>query len=514
MNTVDFYLRLSLEDGDQQDESNSITSQREILKDYISSREEFTGFQIREHIDDGYTGTNFNRPAFQKMIALVKKNEVKTILVKDLSRFARDYIESGAYIEQIFPFMQVRFISVNDNYDSKNNENGISSLEIPFKNLVYDYYSKDISQKMRSSVRVRQDKGYYFGSKAPYGYVKNEKDHHQLIVDEEVRPIVEEVFTRYLSGESMLVIAKDFNEREVLTPAKHIGLKRGSGIWTGQIVRYLLTQRVYTGAIIGGKTRVYEVGSDHRQWMDSKDWIIREDMHEAIISQEDFAQVQNRLSSNAKHISRERKHFHILQDKVYCGKCHHKMSYTVYYGKNDGYCCSYRYKEKDCGCMKGKIQASVLEEVVSKEIHLYTESFLEKEQTRMVEQRVRESICESLLERKKKLKAEQQKNKISKMQCYERRKQGIIEKEEYLSKREFLTQRVKNIEQEILIIEDKIQENTALGHHLNVDKLREAVAKGELVLDWINEVIDKIYVYDKDTVEIVWKFEEGDEKDG
>ena len=507
MNTVDFYLRLSLEDGDQQDESNSITSQREILKDYIRSREEFTGVQIREHIDDGYTGTNFNRPAFQKMIALVKKNEVKTILVKDLSRFARDYIESGAYIEQIFPFVQVQFISVNDNYDSKNNENGISSLEIPFKNLVYDYYSKDISQKICSSVKIRREKGYYFGSKSPYGYAKDEKDHHQLIVDEEVRLIVKEVFTRYLSGESMLVIAKDFNKREVLTPAKYIGLKRGSGIWTGQIVRYLLTQRVYTGAIVGGKTRVYEIGSDHRQWMDNKDWIIQEDMYEAIISQEDFAQVQNRLSSNAKHISRERKHFHILQDKVYCGKCHHKMSYTVYYGKNDGYCCSYRYKEKDCGCMKGKIKASVLEEIVSKEIQLYTESFLEKEQTRMIEQRVRGSICESLLERKKKLKAEQQKNQISKIQCYERHKQGIIEKEKYLSKREFLTQRVKNIEQEILIIEDKIQENTALVHHLNVDKLREAVAKGELVLDWINEVIDKIYVYDKDTVEIVWKFE-------
>ena len=507
MNTVDFYLRLSLEDGDQQDESNSITSQREILKDYICSREEFTGVQIREHIDDGYTGTNFNRPAFQKMIALVKKNEVKTILVKDLSRFARDYIESGAYIEQIFPFVQVQFISVNDNYDSKNNENGISSLEIPFKNLVYDYYSKDISQKICSSVKIRREKGYYFGSKSPYGYAKDEKDHHQLIVDEEVRLIVKEVFTRYLSGESMLVIAKDFNKREVLTPAKYIGLKRGSGIWTGQIVRYLLTQRVYTGAIVGGKTRVYEIGSDHRQWMDNKDWIIQEDMYEAIISQEDFAQVQNRLSSNAKHISRERKHFHILQDKVYCGKCHHKMSYTVYYGKNDGYCCSYRYKEKDCGCMKGKIKASVLEEIVSKEIQLYTESFLEKEQTRMIEQRVRGSICESLLERKKKLKAEQQKNQISKIQCYERHKQGIIEKEKYLSKREFLTQRVKNIEQEILIIEDKIQENTALVHHLNVDKLREAVAKGELVLDWINEVIDKIYVYDKDTVEIVWKFE-------
>ncbi|MDO4721147.1 MAG: recombinase family protein [Peptostreptococcaceae bacterium] len=507
MNTVDFYLRLSLEDGDQQDESNSITSQREILKDYIRSREEFTGVQIREHIDDGYTGTNFNRPAFQKMIALVKKNEVKTILVKDLSRFARDYIESGAYIEQIFPFMQVRFISVNDNYDSKNNENGISSLEIPFKNLVYDYYSKDISQKIRSSVKIRQEKGYYFGSKAPYGYVKDANDHHRLIVDEKARPIVKEVFARYLSGESMLAIAKDLNEREVLTPAKHIGLQRGSGVWTGQIVRYLLTQRVYTGAIVGGKTRVYEVGSDHRQWMDSEDWIIRENMHEAIISQEDFAEVQNRLSSNEKHISRERKHFHILQDKVYCGKCHHKMSYTVYYGKSDGYYCSYRYKAKDCGCMKGKIQASVLEEIVSKEIQLYTERFLEKEQTRMIEHKVRESICESLLERKKKLEAEQQKNQISKMQCYERHKQGIMEKDEYFAKRESLTQRAKNIEQEIAIIEDKIQENTASRHNLNVDKLREAVAEGELVLDWINEVIDRIYIYDKDKVEIVWKFE-------
>ena len=216
MNTVDFYLRLSLEDDDLKDESNSITSQREILKNYISSREEFTGVKIREHIDDGYTGTNFNRPAFQKMIGLMKKNEIRTILVKDLSRFARDYIESGAYIEQIFPFMQVRFISVNDNYDSNNNENGISSLEIPFKNLVYDYYSKAISQKISSSVRVRQDRGYYFGSKAPYGYVKDEKDHHQLLVDDRVRNIIEEVFERYLSGESMLSISKDFNHRGVL----------------------------------------------------------------------------------------------------------------------------------------------------------------------------------------------------------------------------------------------------------------------------------------------------------
>lgn len=507
MNTVDFYLRLSLEDGDQQDESNSITSQREILKDYINSREEFAGVKIREHIDDGYTGTNFNRPAFQKMISLVKKNEVKTILVKDLSRFARDYIESGAYIEQIFPFMQVRFISVNDNYDSNNNENGINGLEVPFKNLVYDYYSKDISQKMRSSVKIRQDKGYYFGSKAPYGYVKDDKDHHHLLVDEKVRPIIEEIFTRYLSGESMLSISKDFNKREVLTPAKHIGLKRGSGIWTGQIVRYVLTQRVYTGAIVGGKTRVQEVGSDNRKWVDSKDWIIRENMHEAIISKEDFNKVQDMLNSNEKHISRNRKHFHILQDKVYCGKCHHKMSYTVNYGKSDGYYCTYRYKAKDCGCMKGKITASTLEDIVAKEIKLYTEEFLEKEQTRNIEYKVQNSICESLYERKIKLGVDKDKLQVCKMQLYEQHKQGIINKKVYLFQKQSLSTQIQNIEQEIFIIENKIKENTTSEHKLNVDKLKEAVSNGELVLEWINEVIEKIYVYDKDKIEIVWKFD-------
>lgn len=508
-NIIDFYLRLSIEDDDLKDESNSITSQREILKDYISSREEFAGVKVREHIDDGYTGTNFDRPAFQKMIELVKKNEVKTILVKDLSRFAREYVEAGAYIEQIFPFMQVRFIAVNDNYDSNNNKNGIIALDVPFRNLTHDYYSKDISQKIRSSIKVRQEKGYYFGSKAPYGYIKDEKNHHHLIVDEKVRGIIKEIFERYLNKESMRSIAKDLNERKILTPGNHIGLQRGDGIWTGQIVRNILTQRIYTGAIINGKTRVKEVGSGKKGWIDSKDWIIREDMHEAIVSKEDFDKVQNLLDSNEKRISRERKNFHILQDKIYCGKCRHKMSYTVNYGRSNGYCCPYRYKIKDCDCMRGKIQAKILEEIVSEFIRRYTEDFLSKEQTRMIEKKVKDTIRKSLNDTKKKLKSEEQKLQNSKIQFYEKYKQGIVDKEEYLSQKENLTEKMQVIEQEISIIENKIDENMEVGHNLDVDRLRECVSKGELVLEWIDEVIEKIYVYDKDKVDIVWRFEDG-----
>ncbi|WP_455078394.1 recombinase family protein [Peptostreptococcus stomatis] len=161
-----------------------------------------------------------------------------------------------------------------------------------------------------------------------------------------------------------------------------------SGIWNGKIIIYVLTQRVLTGAVVGGKSRVKEVGSDNRKWVDSKELIIREGMHEAIIAKEDFNIVQDILSSNEKRISRDGKNFYILQDKIYCGKCHHKMCYTVHYEKCDGYCCPYRYKAKDCGCMKGKITTSTLEDIVEKEIKTYTENFLEKEQTSNIEHEV------------------------------------------------------------------------------------------------------------------------------
>lgn len=172
------------------------------------------------------------------------------------------------------------------------------------------------------------------------------------------------------------------------------------------------------------------------------------------------------------------------------------------------YCCPYRYKIKGCGCMKGKIQAKILEEIVSESIRRYTEDFLSKEQTRMIEKKVKDTTCKSLIDTKKKLKSEEQKLQNSKIQFYEKYKQGIVDKEEYLSQKENLTEKMQVIEQEISIIENKIDENMDLEHNLNVDILRECVSKGKLVLEWIDEIIKKIYVYDKDKVEIVWRFEE------
>ena len=403
--------------------------------------------------------------------------------------------------------MQVRFISVNDNYDSDNNKNGVSSLEIPFKNLIYDYYSKDISQKICSSVKVRQDKGYYFGSKVPYGYKKDKNDHHHLIVDEEVSPLIKEIFDRYLGGESMFTISKSLNERNILTPARYIGIKRGCGFWLNSTVRHILTQRIYIGTITSGKSKAIEVGSTKKKATNRDSWIVRENMYEAIISRECFDKVQDKLSGNESYVTRHRKHFHILQDKVYCGKCNHKMSYTIHHGKSSGYYCPYRYKLNHFDCIRGKITSKTLEYIISKEIKLYTIGFLEKEETRKIQKKIQDSICKKLLDIKKKLELERQKLQAAKMSCYDNYKQCIIDKQGYLDKKESLHNRLKNIEKEFTELEHKIKENIVSENKLNINVIKEVISKGIIVKEWLDELVDKILVYDKDKVEIVWKFE-------
>ena len=167
---IAIYIRLSKEDDKYKEESNSITMQRILLQRYVA--ENFSNYDLLEFCDDGYTGTNFERPGMQEMLELVRDSKINCIVIKDFSRFARDYIELGFYLEQIFPFMGVRFISVNDNYDSKNYQGSIADIDVNFKNLLYDLYSKDLSQKVRSSLAVRKEKGQYVSGNSPFGYEK------------------------------------------------------------------------------------------------------------------------------------------------------------------------------------------------------------------------------------------------------------------------------------------------------------------------------------------------------
>ena len=209
------YLRLSSDDGDKA-ESNSIGNQRSIVKQYINSNK--LSSSIKYYIDDGYSGTTFDRPDFKKMVDDIKDNKINCIIVKDLSRLGRNYIEVGNYIEQIFPSYNIRFIAINDNIDTGKDPKSASSIIVPFKNLMNDEYARDISQKVRSVLDSKKGQGKFIGSYAPYGYLRDPKDKYKFIIDKEPAKIVKKIFSMILSGKSKKEIANELNSLQKSTP--------------------------------------------------------------------------------------------------------------------------------------------------------------------------------------------------------------------------------------------------------------------------------------------------------
>jgi DNA invertase Pin-like site-specific DNA recombinase len=227
---VAIYLRLSLEDVDlrtnkAKDESNSISAQRQLIERHLDQNPELRDLPRLEFCDDGYSGTNFDRPQFSKMIELVKKGEISCIVVKDLSRFGRDYIEVGDYLEHIFPFLGIRVKAINDHYDSKKHSGTTIGMDIAFKNLIYDYYSKDLSKKVRSSMGMKQKQGKYVNC-VLYGYKRSPSEKHQMVIDEVTAPIVRRVFMEIIAGRTATEVAKGLNEDGIPTPAAYKGNQR------------------------------------------------------------------------------------------------------------------------------------------------------------------------------------------------------------------------------------------------------------------------------------------------
>ena len=271
---IAIYLRLSLADGDlkkgSKDESNSIENQRMLLHDYIGKQEDLFG-EIVEYVDDGYTGTNFNRPAFQKMIVDLKQGNIKVIMVKDLSRLGRDYIGVGDYIEQIFPLMGVRFIAVNNSFDSMKLNNGTPGIEVAVSNLVNNMYSRDIAKKIRAALETNWKNGKATCTNVPFGYVWNKKGGQRWEIDPEAAPCVKKVFELALSGRNTTQIAYGMNELNLPTPglyAKRKNLLMGSNpiiapdsemLWNAAIVWRILRRYEYTGALVMGRRKKIDV---------------------------------------------------------------------------------------------------------------------------------------------------------------------------------------------------------------------------------------------------------------
>lgn len=362
------YIRLSKEDRIK-DESNSVTNQKLIITSYIKKNEDLELFDF--YIDDGYSGTTFDRPEYKRMIKDIVEGKVNTIIVKDLSRFGRNHIESDNYIENILPRYNVRFISIIDDVDSFKNPKSVSSIEIPLKNLMNDQYARDISEKVRSTLKIKQLNGEFIGVTAPYGYLKNPKDKHKFIIDKEASYIVKKIFNMILLGKSRKEIAEHLNNKNVLTPSLYKLSKENinnedlilSKKWNAEIVNRILRNETYTGTLIQNIKTKPNYRTDKLIDVNKDEWIITENHHEPIISKNRFDEVQQILNRKTKVNKND--DIDLFSGYLKCSHCGSglvikKRKNQIYY-----YCSSYI---KDKSCLKYSVNKKKLEQKVKDEI--------------------------------------------------------------------------------------------------------------------------------------------------
>ena len=327
------YLRLSREDGDfscssEKLESNSISNQRLVIMDFLKKCPEITF--VREYCDDGYTGANFDRPDFQKMIEAVQRGEIDCIVVKDLSRFGREYIDSGAYIQKLFPALGVRFIAINDNYDNAQPGAADNELILPFKNLMNDSYCRDISIKVRSNLEAKRRNGQFVGSKVVYGYMRAPDNKNLLAIDPEAAAVVQDIFRWKIDGQSPAQIADRLNRNHIPSPIEY---KKGKGSkqrtsfqtkeveqWSAVAIYRILKNEVYIGTLVQGKTTSpnHKVKKTVRKA--PEEWCRTEHAHEAIIAPAQFDLVQ-RLMLDDTRSPTGAKCVHLFSGKVFCADC-------------------------------------------------------------------------------------------------------------------------------------------------------------------------------------------------
>jgi len=326
------YLRLSKEDGDKE-ESYSIANQRELLLSHIQKHLSDVTV-VAERVDDGYSGANFQRPAFIEMIEEIRAGKINCVIVKDLSRFGRNFSESGKYIEQVFPFLGVRFISVNDAYDSLAKKGRSDDIVLPFLNLINDSYCRDISIKIRSQLDVKRKKGDFIGAFAVYGYLRDEKNHNKLVIDEPAADVVKLIFQWKQDGHNARAIADKLNGLGIPSPMeykKSLGLKYstpfakpGKTMWSAVAVLRILRDETYTGVMVQGKCATPNHKVKKRFKKPEVDWTRVDGTHEAVISLEDFELVARLLQCDTRK-SPGAETVYPLSGMAKCGLCGENM---------------------------------------------------------------------------------------------------------------------------------------------------------------------------------------------
>ncbi|MDO5569511.1 MAG: recombinase family protein [bacterium] len=351
------YIRLSEMDNNIrfESQSESISSQRMILNDYVTK----FGFNlVGEYIDEGYSGMNFNRPSFKRLMEDVKKGIIDTIIVKDLSRFGRDHIETGYYVEEYFPKNNIRFISILEKLDSALLDNYNDS--ITFVMACNDFYSQQNSMRIKIALRNKMKAGKYVGSRPCYGYMRDPKDRNHLIPDPETAPIVREIFSLALKGKLNPKIANIFNERKVPTPSEVRNYKNQvSNVWNANTIKNILENQIYTGDMVQSTQEVVSYKSKKKVEKPKKEWIIVENTHEPLVSKKDFNKIPKlRLLKNRINPNREKR---LFENLLVCKDCGGNISISKDGRKNYICNCDYYNRKGTKYCVSHFIMYDKLE---------------------------------------------------------------------------------------------------------------------------------------------------------
>lgn len=524
---VALYMRLSKEDEDimemrhSMEESNSIRTQRILLRRF--AEEHFKGSKVLEFKDDGYSGVTLERPGVSAMLELVKESALDCIIVKDFSRFSRDYIELGTYLEQIFPFMGVRFISVNDNYDSEACSGGAGEMDISFRNLMYDLYSKDLSVKVKSSLAAKKERGQFISANCPFGYEKAPGDRHSLVVEEDEAEIVRRIFRMTLDGMTSSQIAKVFNKEGVKTPIE-FKLEKGrisrtakgdKFAWHGSTICAILRNESYTGDMVHGKTYKEHLGGRNRIKPRSE-WRIFRNHHAPIISRELFDEVQKGRGGGKPWRTRQS---HPLSGRLVCGCCGRNLH--IRKGLNPYFCCPSLYDNPMDGCIR-KANAMFLEELCLYELQRHLEQLSDKNAVWEERRRGLGQQLEELKRERRRLQLGMQSLEKQKIETYERYaekcnngvpwKKGISERNGEDADKDAGEDSLAIVNGKIAEAEARLSEmdcqmdsiETELAKKMGAEGMESYFGISELTGEVVQRFIRQIIVKDEQDVAISW----------
>lgn len=503
------YLRLSKEDFDTRTgkiiESCSISSQRMYIKQFLKEKLAGQTYVYEEILDDGYSGTNMDRPGMSKLLHLVKAGAVDTIIVRDLSRFARNYIEAGYYIEFIFPSYNIHFISIDDKFDSEIVGEKTGGFELALKNLMNSLYSKDLSRKIKSTMDYKKLNGQYVYGAVPFGYLKG-GEKNTIVIDEEAAKIVRRIFKLASEGNTVTQIAKKFNEEKIITPSFYLAEKRKNykkyPHWTYESVRNILQNRIYTGDTVPFKSHVIAVGSNKVKQVPLEEQEVILSTHDPIISREIFFEANRVVKRNKK--SKPQQQQGVIANLLVCGCCDKKLQKGR--ATNQNYKCATARYVTDLKCSEIKINEKRIKEVVLRAIERQYEISNERISFSRGNIRMKNDF-DIILSEQKKLEKELKEIEQLKMKFYEKFVDGLMTKEEFLKLKRKCAEEKEGYKAQLKLLEKQFKNFKEEQQHKNTEEQFISKYKefNELYPEIVRELIQKIVVY-PEGVQIVWNF--------